>query len=92
MIIMKSVRGPAVYVPSTGYDVTIGELEEIHVSSGNMVMAQVLTSSVMVAIPSSVSGNIVTLIMQDSRSGLMVYSDTSTILSATEIAVIADGY
>lgn len=92
MIVMKSVRGPAVYVPSTGYDVTIGELEEVNVSSGKMVMAQVLTSSVMIAIPNSVSGNIVTLVMQDARSGLMAFSDTSTILSATEIAVIADGY
>lgn len=92
MIAMKSVRGPATYVPADGYDVTIGELEEINVSSGKMVMAQVLTSSVMVAIPNSVSGNIVTLLMQDSRSGLMAFSDTSTPLSETEIAVIADGY
>lgn len=65
---MRSVRGPSSYAAG-GFDVTLGELEYISVSTGRIVYAGTVSSSPMAAQVANASGNIVTIILRDARSG-----------------------
>ena len=91
MIVMKSVRGPALYDLTNGYDITIGEFQNIGTSSGKMVVVNAVSSCQWVFLPVSISGPIVTIKAFDSRSGLLV-ATTSANLSLVEIGVVAAGY
>lgn len=91
MIVMKSVRGPAVYDLTNGYDITVGELQNIGTSSGKMVIVSAVSSSQFVFLPFSISGPIVTVKAYNGASGLLVVT-TSANLSLVEIGVVAFGY
>ena len=91
MIVMKSVTGPLGYDTAAGFNIVIGELEEIHVTSGKMVAAKVASSSELYPIVTSVSGNIATLEMFFIGSG-MTWSSASSVLTSVELVIIADGY
>jgi hypothetical protein len=86
---MVSVRGPALYV-SPGFNVTMGGVEEVEQSSGVMAGAFTNTSSI-INPRCSASGNIVTVLCGDVRSGHMEIAD-NTVLSNVEFVVIANGY
>ena len=93
MIVMKTVLGPSGYA-ATGFTRIIGEVEEIEVSSGKLVVAQVVSSADVYCRPNTVSGNIVTLMLEGplTNSGLMNWASASSVFTTVEIAVIAGGY
>ena len=89
MIVTKSVRGPSGYPVGVGFTRTVGEVEEIHVTSGKMVAVFAASSCNLHPIPTSVSGNIVTVEMFTLSGPLLT---ASTVLSSVELVIIADGY
>jgi hypothetical protein len=91
MIGMKSVRGPAIYDFTNGYDIKVGNFQNIGTSSGKMVIVHVTSSSQFMFLPVSLSGPIVTVKAYNGASGLLV-ATTSADFSSVEIAVVADGY
>ena len=64
----RSIRGPASYAAG-GFTYTLDQVEYLGQSSGRMVTAATVSSSPMIAQVVSDSGNIVTIIVRDVRSG-----------------------
>ena len=65
---MRGIRGPSSYAAG-GFDTPLGEIEYIPASTGRMVSAATVSSSPMTAQVVAHSGNIVTIILRDQRSG-----------------------
>ena len=84
----RSIRGPASYAAG-GFNYTLDQVEWLGQSSGRMVSADTVSSSPMLAQVVSDSGNIVTIIMRDMRSGGI--EPTSGDLSNLSIALTYSG-
>lgn len=86
---LRSIRGPASYAAG-GFTYTLDQVEYLGQSSGRMVMAATVSSSPMIAQVVSDSGNIVTIIVRDSRSGGIEPAATPD-LSGLHIALTYSG-
>lgn len=66
---MRSIRGPSAYVAG-GFTTTLDEMEYLTESSSlNFIVAPVGASTSIIANAQSYSGNIVTIVLRDTRSG-----------------------
>lgn len=93
MLKMRSLRGPVVY-PTGGFNVTLPDIEHIAFGSGTVgrhVTAEVVSSSYFSAHVVSHSGNIVTVEMNDDRSGYM-QAPASEDLSLVDVTINYEGW
>ena len=85
---IMSVRGPASYAAG-GFLVRAGDVERIGQSSGRLVAAFTVSSSPLLAQVTTTSGNVVTVILRDTRSSGI--EPTSGDFGATHIALVYEG-
>lgn len=85
---MRSVRGPASYAAG-GFLATLGDIQQISVSSGRMVSATTVSSSPMAAQVVNASGNVATVILRDTRSGGI--EPTSGDFSGLHVNILYEG-
>jgi len=88
MIVARGVRGPASYT-QPGFNVLLGDVQKIRVSSGRMAGVFCASTSMSRAYIINTSSNVVTVQVLDG-SGVQV--TTGTDLSGQHFFVIADGY
>lgn len=88
MLTTRSVRGPASYVTG-GFNVTMGSGQKIADSSGRVAAAWTSSSSPFVAQVVNSSGNIITVMLRDTRSS-GIEAGSAVDFSNLHVMAIAD--
>lgn len=86
---MRGVRGPASYTTG-GNNYRLGDVEFIEVQSGRVVSAVAVSSSFYRPQVVGASGNLVTILVSDSRSGNLE-ADNATDMSGQHWAIAYEG-
>ena len=97
MIKMIAVNGPATYTAGASFDRPVGDIEEIDVSSGKVLMCQMVSSGEVFARVNNVSGNIASIRLYGpvGSSGINLTADwasTTAVFSTVEIAMVVEGH